>query len=221
MSRERRNKAKQPMRGSRMTSTRPIALILAVVYLAGATAIFAQQHISQDFERCKIITDDQVRLACIKDLLPKSSAGPSLTAQDPWPLIRTPHPNGGPDAIAIMRTADTAQSDPDLAGLMIRCEEKSGLKVLLALVRPFPPRSKRDVLVTSGTTQLVLHAETSPAGTALILPIEATAFTTGPWQGLKELAVTIKDPETEIRGVILLGGVAPAMAKLSASCPAG
>ena len=77
------------------------------------------------------------------------------------------------------------------------------------------------MLITSGTTPLILHAETSPAGTALILPIEATAFTTGPWQGLKELAVTIKDPETEIRGVIPLAGVAPAMAKLSASCPAG
>jgi hypothetical protein len=120
-----------------------------------------------------------------------------------------------------MRTADTAQSDPDLAGLMIRCAEKPGLEVLLALVRPFPPRSKRDVVVTTGTTRSVFHAETSSAGTALVLPIEATAFTTGHWRGLKELAVTINDPEAEIRGVISLEGLALAMTKLLASCPAG
>ena len=167
-----------------------------------------------------MIANDQARLTCLKNLLPSASSGPAASAaHDLWPLVRTPHPKGGPDAVAIMRTADTAQSDPDLAGLMIRCEEKPGFEVLLALVRPFPPRTKRDVVVTSGTTQSVLRAEASPTGTGLILPIEATAFTTGPWQGLKELAVTIKDPEAEIRGVIPLDGLAPAMAKLSANCP--
>jgi hypothetical protein len=205
--------------------TEPISLILsmALVYNVGTTAVFAQERdVSQDFEKCKMIANDQARLGCLKNLLPNGSSGSAASAaDDSWPLVRTPHPKGGRDAVAIMRTADTAQSDPDLAGLMIRCEEKPGFEVLLALVRPFPPRTKRDVVVTSGPTQSVLHAETSSTGTALILPIEATAFTTGPWQGLKELTVTIKDPETEIRGVIPLGGLAPAMAKLSASCPPG
>ena len=192
-------------------------------YIVGATAVFAQTNdISQGFEKCKVIADDQARLNCLKNLLPgePSKPAPSVTS-DLWPLVRTPHPKGGPDAVTIMRTADTAQSDPDLAGLMIRCAERPGLEVLLALVRPFPPRTKRDVVVTTGTAKSVLHAEVSPVGTALILPIEATAFTTGPWQGLKELAVTITDPEAEIRGVISLEGLAPAMAKLSASCPPG
>ena len=206
-----------------MPSAETISLILsmAITCLVGTTSVSAQERdISQDFEKCKVIANDQARLSCLKNLLPNASSGPAASAaHDSWPLVRTPHPMGGRDAVSIMRTADTAQSDPDLAGLMIRCEEKSGLQVLLALVRPFPPRSKRDVMVTSGTTQSVLHAEASLTGTGLILPIEATAFTTGPWQGLKELAVTIKDPEAEIRGVIPLGGIAPAMAKLSASCP--
>jgi len=195
----------------------------ALFYAVGATAVFAQANdTSQDFDKCKVIADDHARLNCFKNLLPGESSKPApSTTSDLWPLIRTPHPKGGPDAVAILRTADTAKSDPDLAGLMIRCTEKPGLEVLLALVRPFPPRSKRDVVVTTGTTRSVLHAETSPAGTALILPIEATAFTTGPWQGLKELAVTINDPEAEIRGVISLEDLAPALAKLLASCRAG
>jgi hypothetical protein len=200
-----------------------LMLSATLIYLVGIAPVFAQERdISQEFEKCKVIANDQARLNCLKNLLPESAPGPAASAaNDSWPLVKTPHPKGGKDAVAIMRTADTAQSDPDLAGLMIRCEEKPGFAVLLALVRPFPPRSKRDVAITLGTSQSVLHAEASPTGTALILPIEATAFTTGPWQGLKELAVTIKDPETEIRGVIPLGGLGAAMTKLAANCPAG
>ncbi len=205
------------------TETVSLILSLALMCLAGTTSVFARERdISEDFTKCKVIENDQARLNCLKDLLPKPSSEPKASAtDDSWPLVRTPHPQGGPEAVSIMRTADTTQSDPDLAGLMIRCKEGPGLEVLLALVRPFPPRSKRDVVITSLATPSTLHAEASLAGTALVLPIEARAFTTGPWQGLKELAVTIKDPEAEIHGVIPLGGLAPAMAKLSANCPSG
>ena len=120
-----------------------------------------------------------------------------------------------------MRMADTTQSDPDLAGLMIRCTETRALEVMLALVRPVPPLTKTDVVVTSPPAQSVLHAQASQAGTALILPVEASVFTTGPWRELKELAVTIKHPEAEIRGTIPLDGATPAIAKLTASCPSG
>jgi hypothetical protein len=175
---------------------------------------------SDDFERCRIIAAEQARLDCLKKLIPQSSgASDANHLPESWPLVRTPNPQGGPEAIAIMRTADTTRSDPDLAGLLIRCQEKPGFQVVLALVRPIPPRSKRDVVLAAGTTQSTLHAETSGSGTALILPVDASAFTTGPWQGARELAVTIQDAEGDIHGVIPLDGVAPAMARLSASCP--
>jgi hypothetical protein len=206
-----------------MALGRSISLFLGTTAFYFAGIIFAVpqgRDISQDFEKCKVIANDQARLNCLKSLLPKDSTEPS-PAPDSWPLVRTPHPQGGREAVAIMRAADTARSDPDLAGLMIRCKEQPGFEVLLALVRPLPPRTKRDVVVTLGSTQSILRAEASSTGTALILPIEATAFTTGPWRGLNELAVSIKDPGTEIGGVIPLGGLAPAMAKLSASCPSG
>ena len=76
-----------------------------------------------------------------------------------------------------------AQSDPDLAGLMIRCQEKQRLEVQLALVRPFPPRSKRDVALDTGKKQSVLRAEASQAGTALILPVDATRVSSAPGKG--------------------------------------
>ena len=195
----------------------------AAIHLAGATLALTQERVSQqDFERCKAISSDQARLDCLKKLLPKDlSDAPIEDAAPSWRLIRTPRPNGGPDAVAIMRTADTTQSDPDLAGLMIRCQEKPGLEVLLALLRPFPPRSKKDVVVTLGSTESILHAETSTPGTALVLPLDATIFTSGPWRELKQLSVTIRDPESDVRGVIPLDGIAPALAKLLASCPSG
>jgi hypothetical protein len=205
--------------------TRSILLVLraALLGFVGSAAVFAQgADVSQDFEKCKVISDDQTRLNCLKKLIPSPhSEAAATTTHESWRLVRTPNPKGGPEAVAVMRMADTAQSDPDLAGLMIRCAETPGPEVLLALVRPVPPRTKTDVIVALGTTQSVLHAQASAAGTALILPIEAATFTTGPWRGLKDLAVTIKHPEAEIRGTIPLDGAASAIAKLLASCPSG
>lgn len=206
------------MRVAKAESISFLAGILIIMF--GSTAVFGQKtDLSQDFEKCKIIANDQARLNCLKNLLTKpfeaERAVPNL-----WPLVKTPNPSGGREAVSIMRTADTTQSDPDLAGLMIRCHE-NGLEVVLALVRPLPPRAKRNVVVSVGSTQSILRAETSSTGSALVLPIEPTLFTTGSWQGLNAFVVTIQDPEAEIRGTIPLDGLAPALAKLSASCPSG
>jgi hypothetical protein len=174
------------------------------------------------FEKCRVLGDDQARLACLKNLLPKTTDEPARsTTSDSWPLVRTPRPGGGPEAVSVMRTADTTRSDPELAGLMIRCAEKPGLEAILALVRPISPHSRRDVVVAGGAAEVVLHAEVTSAGTALLLPVETSTFTAGPWNNTKEIAVTIRDPDGEIRGVIPIDGIGPAMAKLTAHCPPG
>jgi hypothetical protein len=202
----------------------PVLVAAVTILLAGAMPAPAQEGDSlPGFEACKAIAADQARLDCLKKLLPKTSSGTARDAEDTaaWRLIRTPHPKGGPDAVAVMRTADTALSDPDIAGLMIRCREKPGLEVALALVRPLPPRSKRDVFVHIGTAETILHAETSFAGTTLVLPIDAAAFTTGSFRQANLLAIKINDTERDIRGVIALDGIGQAVAKLSTSCPSG
>lgn len=207
--------------GARWVPFTVLALLVGLaLYLVTTTAISAERKddIYVQFEKCRVLGDDQARLACFKNLIPKDEPATS-TATDSWPLVRTPHPQGGPEAVSIMRTADTTRSDPELAGLMIRCAEKPGLEAILALLRPIPPRSKRDVVVTAGTAQVLLHAEVTSAGAALLLPIETSTFTTGPWRSSKEIAVTIKDPDGEIRGVIPIDGIGPAMARLSGNCP--
>jgi len=196
-------------------------LFMLAPNLAAIPVFSAEKNdIYAEFEKCRVLGDDQARLACLKNLLPKTTG--ESTASDSWPLVRTPHPRGGPDAISVMRTADTTRSDPELAGLMIRCAEKPGLEIVLALVRPIPPRSRRDVVVVAaGAAQVLLHAEVTSAGTALLLPVETSTFTAGPWSNSKEIAVTIRDPDGEIHGVIPIDGIGPAMAKLTANCPRG
>lgn len=177
----------------------------------------------EGFDRCKAIADDQSRLVCFRDLL-SGVPGPTSPVQVPalpstpemsdgWPLIRTPNPKGGPDALAIMRAANTSKSDPDLAGLIVRCQDNPALEVLLALVRPLPPRRKREVSLTLGSERPTFTAEVSPAGTALILPVEPSALS-----AQHDLTVEIKDADGRIAGVIPLDGLGLALAKLKASC---
>src|ERR1700722_4630207 len=68
------------------------------VYLVTTTAISAERKddIYVQFEKCRVLGDDQARLACLKNLIPKDEPATS-TATDSWPLVRTPHPQGGPE----------------------------------------------------------------------------------------------------------------------------
>jgi len=209
---------------ARIESTLWAFLVLSYLSTGVSTALAEPGSIADGFARCKVINDDQARLDCLKKLLasPPPATPPAEGVVDRWPLVVTPPPPGGShEAVSIMRTADTTRSDPDLAGLMIRCQEKPGFQVLLALVRPLPPRAKRAVVISPTTTPTTIHAEISPLGTGLVLPVEPSMFTTGQWRNLKELAVLIQDPEADIRGVIPLDGLAPALAKLQARCPSG
>jgi hypothetical protein len=210
------------MTRARINSTLWAFLVFKYLLIGVPAAAAESPGIAEGFAKCKVIDDDQARLNCLKKLLaPPPAKPPAEGVQDRWPLVVIPPPpgGGGHEAVSIMRTADTTRSDPDLAGLMIRCQEGPGFQVLLALVRPLPPRAQRAVVVSPTTTPTTIHAEVSPLGTGIVLPVEPSEFTTGQWRDLKELAVLIQDPQADIRGVIPLEGLAPALAKLSARCP--
>jgi hypothetical protein len=135
------------------------------LYLLCSPAAWAEQsEATPGFANCVAIKDDRARLDCIKKLIASSPPAdpPAEAGQDRWPLVVTPPPpGGGHESVSIMRTADTTRSDSDLAGLMIRCQEKPGFEVLLALVRPLPPRAQREVVVNATTTPAVIHAGSS------------------------------------------------------------
>ncbi|WP_271621592.1 hypothetical protein [Bradyrhizobium sp. CCBAU 51745] len=56
------------------------------------------------------------------------------------------------------------------------------------------------------------------AGAAVLLPDEVSAFASGKWQTTPSLAVTIKESDSEIKGVVSLTGLREAYNSLVANC---
>src|SRR5271170_2848787 len=91
-----------PARGARWTLFTVRARFIGLaLYLVTTTAISAERKddLYVQFEKCRVLGDDQARLTCLKNLIPKDEPSTS-TAADSWPLVRTPHPRGGPDAVS-------------------------------------------------------------------------------------------------------------------------
>lgn len=135
-----------------------------------------------------------------------------------WHLVRTLGPEHVGEIVSIMHTADALRSDPDFAGLMIRCSKKSILQIGLVTIRPFPPRSRPRVTISAGSSRLQLQASVIPPGSILALPDEAQVFARGPWQSASELSVGINDGSTTISGIVPLDDLGKALASLEAGC---
>jgi hypothetical protein len=178
-----------------------------------------QPVIAGTLESCRTIPDSAARLRCFEDAtsnyaqrLPTNTSG-----LDGWRLVRTPRPDGGEDAISMIHIADAVRSDPDFAGLTLRCG-RTGLEILIIVIQPFPPRSRPQV--TIGSTNKEWRFETSivSPGAAVLLPSDASALVTGPWQSLKELPIKIEEGGTTIRGIVPLSGLTTAVQTLMTSC---
>src|SRR5437870_12087111 len=97
----------------------------ALLAAAGTAASFAAGPEPADLERCRAIADDAARLRCYESAAggaPGNPAGAS-NLKGGWRLVRTHNPRGGEDAVSVMHTADPFRSDPDFAGLTLRCAE--------------------------------------------------------------------------------------------------
>ena len=73
-----------------------------------------------------------------------------ITLNHSWRMIRTPRPAGGRDVVSIMKSADITESDPDFAGLMLRCSDTS-TEVLIVLLRPLLPHEQPSVVIEAGS----------------------------------------------------------------------
>jgi hypothetical protein len=174
-------------------------------------------------EACRAIADSAARLRCFENatsnLAPKQQPPGSGTSMEAWRLVRTPNPAGGAEVVSIMHTADLLRSDPDLAGLIIRCAEQ-GQEVLLALITPLPPRARPQVVLGDPNRGTRMEAKVIPPGASILLPGDAATLSSGPWQALGELAVEVRDEGTTVRGIIPLRGLDAALQTLRANCPA-
>jgi hypothetical protein len=138
--------------------------------------------------------------------------------QSTWKFNRTQGDKAGESFVAIMKTADTARSDLDLAGLIVRCTPKGKVDVLIALIRPFPPRTRPQVTIASSSGSQTFEGTLTAAGAAVVLPDEVAAFVAGKWQSTPALTVTVKENDSQIKGVVELNGLREAYGSLLASC---
>jgi hypothetical protein len=191
--------------------------------LAATAELRAQGAKADAFARCRTIADDKARLRCFESAAEPPSAPPAAPslqpAAGPWRLIRSPNPRGGPDAVAVMRTADLAQSDLGFAGLMLRCAENA-VEIVVVMTEPFPPRSHAKVKILAGGQELAFDASVVPPFSALALPPEVTVLADGVWQSLPRLSIEVDHDHSPIHGTVALAGLGPALALLRSSCPA-
>jgi hypothetical protein len=199
--------------------------LLAVLSVIGPA--FGQSPDPQaSLQRCRTIADDAARLRCFEEATSKPS-NPPAPKPDPdigtWRLVRTPNPVTGADAVSIMRTADIVKSDIDLAGLMLRCAQ-SNFEVIVVLVRPLPPSAHPKVTLGTGGSSVDFTATVVPPGAEVLLPADASALASGPWQNAPELSVQVAatdggEPLAPVQGIIPLAGLSNAIPLLLSNCP--
>jgi hypothetical protein len=197
-----------------------IALAAAVVMAFNGdigTANGQDPGIPTDLNACLAITDNAARLRCFEQAAKLQQTQPSPGSA--WRLVRSPDPRGGPDAVSVMRTAEFSRSDPDLAGLMLRCAG-DGIETLVVVLDPRPPRTRPRVRLRSRGEEAMFEATMAPPFTALLLPKETTARLAA-WEraGASELSIELSEegvaPEN---GLVALAGLGAALDRLRANC---
>jgi hypothetical protein len=136
-----------------------------------------------------------------------------------WHLVRTPGPDKGGDIVSIMHTVDALQSDPDFAGMVIRCRPRSALQIAFVLITPLPPRSRPQLTISVNHSTARFQGDALPPGSMVALPDEADVLAKGPWQAASQLRVDIERDADKIHGVVPLGKIGNAIAYLQANCP--
>jgi hypothetical protein len=192
---------------------------------ASASAQLGERNpadIPTSVERCAGIADGAARIQCYQRALAPPSAGAPGTAQKPadaWRLVRSRDPGGGPDAVSMMRTADTAVSDLELAGVLLRCGELAP-EMRVVLLTPLPPRARPEITITAGASQLRFEASVIPPGAELLLPQDARALADGLLRSTRAIAIRIDTGGAAIKGSVVVEGLHAALATLSANCAA-
>ena len=154
---------------------------------------------------------------------PDAATRPSPASPAPWDA-------SGRSGVGIGRRAGgrldvdlaaAAESDHDIAGLMLRCGEGATTEVLVVLVEPLPARTHQKVTVVAGRTTTEFTGSIVTSGALVLLPEKASALVENAWQSVPELTVAIADNHRSLHGVIPLADIGTAMRTLQSNCPEG
>lgn len=196
---------------------RPRPFIVAAILLFGCTlAASAAAPLRVDVG----FTTASKRNSFAKQLwtLPVQLRSTEATASSGWQFVRTPGPDKSGNTVSMMRTADLLNSDPDFAGMAIRCQEKALPQIAFVVIQPFKPRTKATVTVATGPNPARFDGIVIGPGSMVALPDEAAALLHA-WQTARTLRVEIAGEDLTIKGAVPLAGLAEALTKLETSCP--
>jgi hypothetical protein len=160
------------------------------------------------------------RQRCDKAVSDQLKASSQTTPLDGgWRLVKTRESGGAAEVTSVMHAADTARSDPNLAGLTLHCG-RAGIEAVLIVLEPLPHPSHPVVALTAGSKRSEFEASVALNGAALLLPQTASLLAAGEWQNAPELSIEIATKSDPIRGIVPIQGLAAALSALSPNCGA-
>jgi hypothetical protein len=191
--------------------------LAALVICVSAQQRDRNPEIPASVERCAGIADASARIKCYQRALgqPVSPSTVPPKPPDGWRLVRSRDPRGGPDAVSMMRTADTAVSDLEFAGVVLRCGEARP-ELRLVVLTPLPPRARPAVAIAAGAREMRFDATVIPPGAELLLPPDALAD--APLRSAREISIRIDTAGSTIKGAVVIEGLDAALAALTVNC---
>jgi len=149
-----------------------------------------------------------------------NNARPTMTAAAPaqgWQPFTAPGPDG--PVYSIMHTAEALKSDPDFAGMIVRCSPKLRLQVGFALVVPFRPHARAQVTISVSTSQSHRFGATLlPPGSIVLITTDAELVARTLTESSGDVSVLIEGDHT-LHGIVPLHDFRTALASLRARCP--
>lgn len=124
---------------------------------------------------------------------------------------------GGAAFPALMQTADSARSELDFVGMMIRCQ-KGRLEPLLIILDPLPPRSEVSVDLATAGKRESYKAALIPTGAGVAVAADLEARLMADWADEPDLEIAIHARERTINGVVALRGLTAALSPFALRC---
>jgi hypothetical protein len=176
-----------------------------------------------DNDACRAIMDHNMQLRCYEM---SNALGNQMNAQrtdllNGWRLVRIPNARGGADAVSITHSADLQKSDPNLVGIVLRCEG-GPIDVLLVVIEPYPPQAAIDLTIkVDGSTALTFRGSVIHPGVMIRLPNEIATSIIQRGRSADELSVRMEYGNTRpVAGIVKLAGFAGAIEALTKLCQA-
>ncbi len=198
----------------------PSTLIFVVLFPVVCLSQPQLVESNSNTDACRLVPEHSTRLQCYeRQGAPGNPTKTGAMLANGWQLTRTLTPKTGVDAISISHAADFEKSDPNFAGIVVRCAEGQ-IEVLMAVIEPYPPLITIDVMIKRGKgPELTYRSSVVPPGVMIRLPSEAATSITDDRQRTDELSVTlINGTAPRIAGIVKFAGFEQAIGTLKSLC---